>query len=73
MKSFVEKTYKENGIQVQKLKTVGYPLRLRAGSWGFLDIFEIPTENLGKSWRDINRQSKKRTAPVKPAPNKTKT
>lgn len=69
----IEQTYYENGIRIEKLKTVGHPLRLKSGSWGFLDIFEIPTENLGKSWREINRRSKKRTAPIKPSVDKTNT
>lgn len=48
MTNFIEKTYKENGIEVIKLKTVGRPLRI--GSNSYLDIAEIECSKRCESW-----------------------
>lgn len=53
-----EGVYFEDGIKITKYPTVGRPLKIRLG-W-YVDIMEMPTENLGKSWRDINNESKNR-------------
>jgi hypothetical protein len=48
MTNFIEKTYKENGVQITKLKTVGRALRLTNNS--YLDIMEIDINPKSESW-----------------------
>lgn len=59
----IERTYIENGINITVFKKIGKPLRLSGlGHCSFIEIDEIPTENLGKSWKRLNDESKQAKA-----------
>jgi hypothetical protein len=55
----IERTYIESGVQVTVLKTMGQPLRLKPnGGYGFIDMSEVPTDHMGKSWRELNNDKR---------------
>ena len=56
--SYINAEWIENGVKIQRLETVGMPLKLRDSP--FIELSEVLVMPAGKSYRDLELFPKKR-------------